>query len=84
MADPRLPALVMEAHGSGVRYNSLDNELIAFIQRDGFSACTYDPFDRRLRERDRTACNTVFSRDHQAVEARLRSARRYRLVNGEI
>jgi FkbM family methyltransferase len=84
LADPHVLAVVMETNGSGARYGVADAELLAIMDRHGFSACTYDPFARRLLDRDPAAGNTIFVRDTQAVDARLRSARRYRLVNRDI
>ncbi|MCX7177138.1 MAG: FkbM family methyltransferase [Proteobacteria bacterium] len=84
LADPRLLAVVMETNGSGIRYGIDDAELIALMQGHGFSAFGYDPFGRRLVAADQSEGNTIFIRERATVEARLRDARSYRLVNGTI
>ena len=83
LADTRLLAVVMETNGSGTRYGVRNDELFAAMDQAGFSAYTYDPFERQLLRRT-LGGNTIFIRDRAAAEARLRSAKRYRLVNGEI
>lgn len=84
LADPRLLAVVMETNGSGARYGIDDAELIALMQGHGFSAYGYDPFEHRLVETSPVDGNTLFVREHATVEARLRTAKRYRLINGTI
>jgi FkbM family methyltransferase len=84
LADPRLLAVVMETNGSGARYGVADDELMTLMARNEFAPYTYDPFERRLLGLVSRVGNTIFVRDTGAVDRRLRTARRYRLVNGEI
>ena len=84
LADSRLLAVVMETNGSGARYGVADDELTTFMAHHGFAPYTYDPFERRLVVPVSRGSNTIFIRDTEAVAGRLRTARRYRLVNGEI
>lgn len=84
LADPRLPAVIMETNGSGERYGADDAELVQTMRRHGFSAFSYDPFRRKLIEPNPSNDNTVFVREKSAVEARVAGARRYRLINGSI
>jgi len=84
LADPRLLAVVMETNGSGARYHVADDELITLMAHNGFAPYTYDPFERRLLDPVSRGGNTIFVRDAEAAAGRLRTARRYRLVNGEI
>jgi len=84
LSDPRLQAVVMETNGSGARYGVADDELLAIMGRSGFAPFIYDPFERRLVASESHDGNTVFVRDTEAVAHRLRTAPRYRLVNGEI
>jgi FkbM family methyltransferase len=84
LADSRLLAVVMETNGSGARYGVGDGELITLMARNGFAPYTYDPFERRLLDSVSHGGNTIFVRDKEGVVGRLRTARRYRLVNGEI
>ena len=57
---------------------------MTLMARNGFAPYTYDPLERRLVEPVSRGGNTIFVRDTEAVAGRLRTARRYRLVNGEI
>lgn len=84
LANPRLLAVIMETNGSGLRYGVADEDLIAVMRANGFAAYSYEPFARRLRDALSRSGNTVFVRDRAAVERRCQSARKYRLVNGEI
>ena len=84
LADPRLLAVVMETNGSGLRYGIGDEALTEIMRGHGFAAFGYDPFARRLIDASPADGNTIFIRDRAAVEGRLTSARRYRLINGEI
>jgi FkbM family methyltransferase len=85
LADRRVLAVIMETNGSGVRYGVDDDQLTALMSSHGFSACDYDPFERRLEPSVADVSgNTIFVRDKTAVEQRVRASRRYRLVNGTI
>jgi FkbM family methyltransferase len=84
LASPRLLAVVMETNGSGARYGVKDEQLVAIMRGHRFSPYTYDAFGRRLVEASHADGNTVFVRDKAIAEARLRTSRKYRLVNGEI
>lgn len=84
LRDSRLLAVIMETNGSGARYGVSDDALIDVMKANGFKPFGYDPFQRRLVETVAANGNTVFVRDHAVVEDRCQSARKYRLVNGEI
>jgi FkbM family methyltransferase len=84
LADSRVLAVVMETNGSGARYGVDEAEPGTLMKQHGFCPYTYDPFARRLLEVSCANGNTIFVRDKAAVEARLRTAKRYRLVNGQI
>lgn len=84
LADPRVLAVVMETNGSGARYGFSDEQVAALMVGHGFSPRGYDPFARRLLEASHAGGNTIFVRDVTVVETRLRTSRKYRLVNGEI
>lgn len=84
LKDARLLAVIMETNGSGARYGVSDDALIAVMRECGFAPFGYDPFRRTLRDSVPANGNTVFVRDRAAVEARCRTARKFRLVNGVI
>jgi FkbM family methyltransferase len=84
LAHPALLAVIMETNGSGKRYGVSDDELVAMMRHHGFGPYAYDPFSRQLRNAADADGNTVFVRDVPAVQKRVQSARRFRLVNSEI
>lgn len=86
LAAPGLLGVVMETNGSGARYGSgrAPGALVSAMRERGFGAYEYDPVARMLRAVHRGESNTIFVRDATTVSGRLRTARRYALVNGEI
>lgn len=84
LSDPRLLAVVLETNGSSAHYGVCDDQLSTIMNSYGFSPHSYRPFERCLCDPSDLDGNTIFVRDRDAVERRLRGAPRYRLVNGEI
>ena len=80
----RLLAVIMETNGSGSRYGVLDDQLIETMRAHGFSPFGYNPFTRKLFDVTRYGGNTVFIRNRKQVEERLKEARRFQLINGEL
>lgn len=84
LGDQDLLAVIMETNGSGGRYGVLDEELLVIMSEHGFKPFGYDPFARELVDMCQSEGNTVFIRDTTEVEMRVRSARKFQLINGEI
>lgn len=84
LADSKVLAVIMETNGSGARYGASDDELVDEMRRAGFAMYAYDPIRRRLAESGKGGGNTIFIRDIAEVQERIRSALRFRLVNGSI
>lgn len=84
LADSRLQAVIMETNGSGHRYGWDDEVLIARMRSFGFSTCTYNPITRQLSNSLARTDNTIFVRNPDSMQVRLKDARRFRLVNGFI
>ena len=84
LADRRLWAVIMETNGSGVRYGVEDEELFEAMHVHGFVPYSYEPFKRQLFAGRPDSGNTVFVRDINAVNERIRSAPMYALINGSI
>ena len=84
LSDRNLHAVVMETNGSGRRYGEDDIDLVRHMLDFGFVTCTYDGLTRRLSPADPSASNTIFVRDVAAMQARVSTAPRHRLVNGTI
>ena len=86
LANPALHALILELNGSGRRYG-FDEDAIRQQLRDlGFIACSYRPFERTLTPRAETADggNTLFVRNLDHVETRLRTAPAFRVLGREL
>jgi hypothetical protein len=84
LGDQRLLAVIMETNGSGVRYGIADDQLHRVMREHGFASFGYDPFARRLVDVTDATGNTVFVRNRATVEEGVKSAPKFRLVNGEI
>jgi len=84
LTDPRLLAVIMETNGSGARYGVTDDALTRVMRSCGFAPYGYDPFARGLIEPRDADGNTVFVRSIDAILERVRTAKRYHLVNGTI
>lgn len=86
LANPALHALILELNGSGRRYD-FDEDAIRQKLRDvvGFTACSYCPFEHSLTPRAETSGgNTLFVRNPNQVETRLRAAPSFRVLGREL
>lgn len=83
-ADPGLRAVVMELNGSGARYGFDEGSLHRQMQTLGFQPCRYDPVARQVTDLGglrSTSGNTLYLRDPQAIQVKVRQSPVYR-VNG--
>jgi hypothetical protein len=84
LANPMLKALIVELNGSGSRYGFDDQQTHRKLQRCGFIACSYDPIGRRLAPQDGTSMqNTIYVRDPDWVQCRLKTAQSFKVFNRE-
>ncbi|MBO9467529.1 FkbM family methyltransferase [Tropicibacter sp. R15_0] len=84
LADPTLVAIVTETNDFADRYQSDgQSEVAQIMAQAGFVPCSYDPFAREVRQGG-THQNTIFVRDLALVQERVKTARRFTLINGEI
>ena len=81
---PEVQAVLMETNGSGERYGSSDDAIIARMREHGFTPCRYDWKSRTIEAAERGGQNTIFIRDIEAVQARCRAAPTRKLVNGTV
>lgn len=83
LADPRLLAIIAETNESSARYQSAGTDYFGEAMRaNGFTAHTYDPFKRALIAGG-TSHNTIFARDLDAIQARLTTAAKRRVLGRE-
>ena len=84
LSSPAVLAVVMETNRSGARYGKRDDALFAEMRRLGFVPCGYDAIERNIVTEATGLGNTIFIRNPHALLPRLKSAKKYRLINGEI
>lgn len=85
LKDPALLGMLIEDNGSHHRYSGASS-VSAIARENGFDVFRYDPQQRRLATVSGPPGNgnLLFLRDREAAAERVRSARRFRLVNGWI
>lgn len=84
LASPSVLAVIMETNSSGRRYGLDDHDLFVRMRSFGFQPYQYDPFERTLIASSTGESNTIFIRDLEAVQLRVRNAPRFQLVNSQI
>jgi len=84
LQDKRLLAVITEMNDSGDRHGRGNGHLSALMRVNGFAPFSYDPFARTLVDPSHADANVVFVKDKAAVEERVRTSRRYHLINGDI
>ncbi len=88
LSAPSLLAVIMETNGSGARYGVDDTQLIELMEQHGFTSWGYCATNRILHPK--SACqgshaeegNTIFLRNQDEVERRIRAASKTQLING--
>ena len=84
LSDPRLLAAIIETKGNGGRYGCSDDDVAKIMEGYGFERSWYDPFSRTLTAPDATQENTIFVRNREEIQRRVKSAQKHTLVNGSI
>jgi FkbM family methyltransferase len=87
LADGSLMAVIMELNGSSTRYGYDEVALHKRMLDYGFESFAYSPFDRLLRRlcgKNTSDDNTLYIRDAERVQERLRTAPRSRVSGYEI
>jgi len=76
-----LLAVIIEINGSGARYGHSDADIDRALTSAGLSPHAYDPLSRTLRPlaTHRTSGNTLYVRSQGEIEARVKTARRFRV-----
>lgn len=75
-----LKAIIIELNGSGKRYGYKDNDINQLLLNQGFKAFNYDPFERELTALESYGnYNTIFIRDVDFVQERLKAAPRFNI-----
>lgn len=82
--EPGLKAIIIELNGSGARYDYDEQEIHQSLLNVGFSPYTYDPFSRKLTSVDLFgSLNTIYIRDFDFVQDRLKNAEKVKILKQE-
>lgn len=86
LASPSARAAILEANGSGARYASDEQAVHASMLAHGFAPCRYDPLTRALTADTHPGAsgNVLYVRDPSAMQARVRAAPRYRVLECDL
>jgi FkbM family methyltransferase len=82
LENPALHSILLEFNNDLYGYGQ--SALLDLLRSHGFSAYTYDPFQRKLTSREPTPGNLLFIRDLERVEALLRSSESFRVKNVDL
>jgi FkbM family methyltransferase len=80
LANTDLKAIIIELNGSAERYRYSEDDIHSTLRQHGFSPHTYDPKSRMLKSLPTYGnCNTIYIRDKQFIEERVKTARKVRV-----
>lgn len=80
-----LKAIIIELNGSGGRYGYDENKIHELLISQGFSPFIYEPFLRELKKVESFGSyNTIYLRDIDLIQDRIKSAERVALLNKSI
>lgn len=82
---PNLNAIIIELNGSGQRYGYQDSEIHDLLLNLNFKPYDYQPFNRVLKQIESYGPhNTIYIKDISWVRSRLKSARKFQVLNKSI
>lgn len=85
LAEPALQCLLVEVGHGDSRYGYTDSDMIEAVTSYGFTRCAYFPAERRLEVSSvPQGNNAIFVRDRALVQARLRQAQPFRVLDSTI
>jgi FkbM family methyltransferase len=80
-----LKAIIIELNGSGGRYGYNEEAIHQQLVAHNFAPYNYNPFTRTLNRQETFGTfNTIYCRDVRFIEARLRNAARFTVLNHNI
>ncbi len=80
-----LKAIIIELNGSGERYGFDENKIHHLLLANGFTPYTYNPFKRMLsRAAMSTGFNTIYCRDINFINNRLKGAKSITIMGEEL
>lgn len=83
IVNSELKAIIIELNGSGSKYGVSDDQIHDLLISQSFTPYTYDPFNRCIISLDTyTTHNTIYIRDPEFCQFRVKSALKVKLSNG--
>jgi FkbM family methyltransferase len=79
LSNPFLLAVIMETNGSGLRYGFSDEDIGHLMRGYGFLPYNYEPFSRNLRAVTSRLANTIYIRDLNEINTRIKKAPVFRV-----
>ena len=80
LRSPSLQAIIMEDNDAVAEYGGSKQTLTDILADVGFVAGAYDPHSRALTEKTKKSDNTIFFRDRELVQSRLREGRSFSVL----
>jgi len=85
LASPVLKGIVIELNGLGGRYGYNEENIHQLLLSNGFSPYIYEPFSRKLSQEITYGTeNTIYLRDIDWVQRRLKEGRKYSILGSEV
>ena len=82
LSNPELKAIIIELNGSGGRYGYDENKIHEKLAGHGFEPYRYYPFERRpVKTNPFNNGNTIYLRDIDFIEARIKSAKKINIFS---
>ena len=81
---PELVAIITEQNDDSVKYGDDIPSIASFMTRYGFTAVSYDPWQRVIRTKDKSSDNTLYVRDIAKATQRVAEAPPFRVFGRSI
>jgi FkbM family methyltransferase len=81
---PELVAIITENNDDSVKYGDGVLSVADFMARHGFTAVTYDPWQRSIRSKDKRSDNTLYLRNVEKAKQRVAEAEPFRVFGRSI
>lgn len=81
---PELVAIITEHNDDSANYGNDILTVASFMTRYGFTAVSYDPWQRVIRTKDKPSDNTLYVRDMEKAKQRVAEAPPFRVFGRSI
>ncbi len=81
---PELVAIITEMNEESVKYGDGIESVSSFMSQHGFTAVTYDPWQREIAAKRKRSDNTLFVRDLEKIRRRVAEARPFHIFGRSI